>query len=113
MVVVPFATAVTRPPCVTDAAAASLLVNRTPTPGMAPPDASRGTAVSWSVSPMLVNGPLDAAVNETEATGGRVGPPLPPQASASKTKQRLKRRYGIDPPAADGSGSRHSVEERV
>src|SRR2546429_9879091 len=53
MVVVPFATAVTNPPCVTVAAAALLLVNKIATPGIAAPAASRGTAVGWGVSPPL------------------------------------------------------------
>src|SRR5207302_2964397 len=99
MVVVPFATAVTNPPCVTVAAAALLLVNKIATPGIAAPAASRGTAVSWSVSPTLVRGPLDAAVRVMEATGGLVGPPPPPQASAKgRAKQAINRRSGIEPP---------------
>ena len=82
MVVVPFAIAVTSPPCVTVATAGLPLVKATPTPAIATPFASSATAASWTVSPRLVRGPVREAVNDTDATAGGAAPP-PPQAIIS------------------------------
>src|SRR5713226_9065121 len=105
MVALPFATAVTSPPCVTVATVASLVLNAMPTPGIDAPPASRATAVSRTVSPRLVSGAGADGVNETDATGGRDGPP-PPQASRISTANGQARRSGIHPPSADRKSTR-------
>src|SRR6266851_2310372 len=78
---------------------ASLVLNAMPTPRIGAPPASRATAVSRTESPRLVRGAGADGVNETDATGGRDGPP-PPQASRTSTANGQARRSGIHPPSA-------------
>src|SRR6267143_2845256 len=82
-----------------------------PTPAMGAPEASSAVAVSWTVSPRLVIGAAVGGVSETEATGGREGPP-PPQATRTTTANGQARRSGIHPPSAgDPTGDDPQVEE--
>ena len=92
-IALPFATAVTRPPCVTVATIASLLAYAMATPGMGAPWASSGTALMSRVSPRLVNGAAEVGVSETLATGGRDGPSVP-QASRTERAMGQARRSG-------------------
>ena len=92
-IALPFATAVTRPPCVTVATVASLLAYAMATPGMGAPWASSGTALMSRVSPRLVNGAAEVGVSETLATGGRDGPSVP-QASRTERAMGQARRSG-------------------
>src|SRR5258706_6265644 len=82
-----------------------------PAPGMGGREASRAVGVSWTVRPRLVMGAGVGGVSETEATGGREGPP-PPQATRTTTANGQARRSGIHPPSAgDPTGDDPQVEE--